>query len=119
MIVGVLKGNITKCKFQSMNFSIDPPFTVYTANSKKVVLRKSKIQITKYKIRIQSMSHDTHKWTFNFQSVIYTVQGGFSVKWNISKSICLHLKAITKYFDLRLCILEFRFCIFKGQPFLN
>ena len=31
----------------------------YTANSKKVVLRESKIQITKYKIQEKSMSHHT------------------------------------------------------------
>ena len=63
------------------------------------------------------MSHDTHEWTFNYQSVICTVRvllGGVFVS-----SICLHLKPITKYFDLILCILEFRFCIFEEQPFLN
>ena len=32
---------------------------VYTANSKKVVLRKSKIQITKYKIQ-EKVCHITH-----------------------------------------------------------
>ena len=26
---------------------------------------------------------------------------------------------MTKYFDLNFCILEFRFCILEGQPFLN
>ena len=46
---------------------------LYTANSKKVVLRKSKIQITKYTLQEKSISHHAHEWTFNFQSVIYTV----------------------------------------------
>ena len=29
------------------------------------------------------------------------------------------LQPATKYFDLILCILEFRFCIFEGRPFMN
>ena len=58
----------------------------YTANSKKVVLRKSKIQITKYKIQ-EKVCHVTHTSGLltTYQSVIYTVRGGISVKWNISK----------------------------------
>ena len=48
-------------------------YQIYTANSKKVVLRKSKIQITKYKIQ-EKVCHITHmSGLFNFQFVIYNV----------------------------------------------
>ena len=44
---------------------------------------KFNLQNTKYK---KSMSHHTHEWTFNFQSVIYTLyEELFSVKLSISK----------------------------------
>ena len=65
------------------------------------------------------MSRYTQEWTFNFQSVIYSVRGGIFCQVEYFQEICLYLKPITKYFDLILCILEFRFCIFEGQPFLN
>ena len=70
------------------NINVSRVFNIrlYTANSKKVVLRKSKIQITKYKIQEKALSHHTHEWTFNFQSVIYTLyEEVFSVKGSISR----------------------------------
>ena len=63
------------------------------------------------------MSHHTHEWTFNFQSVMYTVRGGIFCYVEYFQKICLQLKPITNYFDPVPCILEFRFCIFEGQPF--
>ena len=65
------------------------------------------------------MSHHTHEWTFNFQSVIYTLyEEVFSAEWSIPKRY-VYIWSPSEYFDLILCILEFRFCIFDGQPFLN
>ena len=56
-----------------------------TANSKKVVLRKSKIQITKYKIQ-EKVCHITHKSTLLTISPCYILyEEVFSVEWNISK----------------------------------
>ena len=65
----------------------------------------------------KSMSHRTHDWTFNLQFMIFTVQGVIFCQEEYFQQICLHLKPIKKYFDLILCILEFRFCIFEGQAF--
>ena len=56
-----------------MTTNAGPPSSHYAGNSKKVVLRKSKIQITKYKIQekvFTYMSHHTHEWAFNYQSVL-------------------------------------------------
>ena len=56
--------------------SLQFPYTENTAKSKNVVLRKSKIQITKYKIQ-EKVCHITHTiGLFNYHSVIYTVRGG-------------------------------------------
>ena len=51
------------------------------------------------------------------------IQDGVAIVEKLNSGIfprdCLHLKINTTYFDLILCILEFRFCIFVGQSFLN
>ena len=49
--------------------------------------------------------------------VIYVYKEIFSVKWNIFKLNMFTFKTHHKVFDLILCISEFRFCIFEGQPF--
>ena len=93
---------------------------LYTAKSKKVVPQKSKIPITKYKIQ-EIVCHITHKSGLTTSSPCDTLyEEVFSVNSEeIPRDICLHLKHNTTYFELILCILEFRFCIFEGQPFFN
>ena len=81
-------------------------FILYTANSKKVVLRKSKIQITKYQIQGKG-SHATHKSglltsspQYNLYEKVFSVNSGISPRYMFT----LYLKPNTKYFDLILYI---------------
>ena len=61
-------------KIQWLHVVLDLPL-LYTAKSKKVVLRKSKIQVTKYKIH-EKVCHITHTSGFLTTSLWYTVRGG-------------------------------------------
>ena len=63
------------------------------------------------------MPHCTHEWTFNFYSVIYTVQGGIFCYVEYFKEICVHLKPITSIFILHFVFWNLDFVFLKDKHF--
>ena len=88
-------------------------------NQKRLPLKnlKFKLQNTKYK-KLYVTSH-TRVDLQLLVRVIHCTRRYFLLIVKNFQEICLHLKPNTTYFEIIHCILEFRFCIFEGQPFLT